>query len=69
MINCEKIADLIVGKIADGRVSYPLVENIGYWVAHKVFSTEAEYKLLTFAHSIIENLKELNEQNRKVRRL
>lgn len=69
MINCERIASKIVGMVADGRVSYPLVENIGYWVAHKVIDTEAEYKLLAFADSIIHHLKEIHEQARNVRRL
>ena len=51
------IADKIVGWIADGRMTYPLIESVGYWIAQYSAGSEAESKLLTFAHSIIENIR------------
>lgn len=64
-MNCEKVADKIVSLIADGRITYPMIEMIGFWVSVFVVNTEAEYKILTFCHSIIQNVKEQHAKNAK----
>ena len=64
-MNCEKIADKIVSLIADGRITYPMIEMIGYWVSVHVTDTEAESKILTFCHSVIQNVKEQHAKNAK----
>ena len=64
-MKAERIADKIVGMIADGRITYPLIEFVGFWIAHKTARTDAEYKLLTFAHSIIENIQSVHKNGRK----
>jgi hypothetical protein len=68
-MNCEKIADKIVSLIADGRITYPMIEMIGFWVSVFVVNTEAESKILTFCHSIIQNVKEQHAKNAKRRDL
>ena len=57
MIDAKRIADKIVGMVADGRVTYPIIEQIGYWVAWSA-SNEARSKMVTLAHSIIANCAE-----------
>lgn len=64
-MNSESIAQKIVGMIADGRMTYPLIECVGYWIAQYTAGSEAEHKLLTLAHSIIENIRDLHERNRR----
>jgi len=56
------IADRIVGMIADGRMTYPLIESVGYWIAQYSAGSEGEPKLLTFAHSIVQNIEEHHDR-------
>lgn len=61
-MNPESIAQRIVGMIADGRMTYPIIECVGFWIAHYTAGSEAEHRLLTLAHSIIENLRDLHDK-------
>lgn len=61
----ERIADKIIGFIADGRVTYALIETVGYWIARKTARTDAEHKLLTLANSIIINIQDVHNGNKR----
>ena len=63
MLKPSAIADRIVGWIADGRMTYPLVESVGYWIAQYSAGSEAESKILALAHSIIENIKDIHDRH------
>lgn len=65
MLSPSTIADRIVGWIADGRMTYPLIESVGYWIAQYSAGSESEAKLLTFAHSIIENIKDIHDRHQR----
>lgn len=59
----EAIANKIVGMIADGRMSYPLVEAVGYWIVqYSIANPDSKHKIMTFAHSIIENIEQNKEK-------
>lgn len=63
-MNPERIAYKIVGMIADGRLTYPLIEAVGYWIAQYSAGTgDGESKILTFAESIITNIREIHDQH------
>ena len=61
----EKVANKIVGLIADGRMSIDLVQSVGYWIAQYSAGSEAEHKMLAFAHSVIDSIREANEDREK----
>lgn len=59
-MNPKSMAEKIVGMISDGRMTYPLIEALGFYVAMFICNTESESKVLAFCHSVIENVKERN---------
>ena len=61
-MNPESVAKRIVSLISDGRMNFPLIETVGYWIAHYVAGSEAEHKMTTFAHSVIENMEDVNKR-------
>lgn len=63
MLRPSFIAQQIVGWIADGRMTYPLIEAVGYWIAQYSAGSEAQSKILTFANSIIENVRETHDRH------
>lgn len=57
-MNPQTIARKIVAMVADGRLIDPLIESVGYWTAQYSAGSEVGNKILTLAHSIIDNIKE-----------
>lgn len=60
--NCSNVAVNIVSKIADARMSYDLIESVGYWIAQYSAGSELEPKMVTFAQSILDNVKDYHDK-------
>lgn len=57
-VDPKRIADRIVGIIADGRMTPAIIDAVAFWVASMVRGTEAEKSMMRFANSVRSSIKE-----------
>ena len=62
----EKIAMKIVNMISDGRISIPMIQTIGYWIAQYSAGSEAEYKMLALSEAITQSMEEVKDQDDRI---
>ena len=43
-------------------MSYDLIESVGYWIAQYSAGSESEPKMVTFAQSILDNVKDYHDK-------
>ena len=43
-------------------MSYDLIESVGYWIAQYSAGSELEPKMVTFAQSILDNVKDYHDK-------